>query len=142
MTLMPASRKARAITFAPRSCPSRPGLPPRTRIFFSLVLARSDMATAYQTKTLYSGTNSLFKIVAWSGLVKVVFLQPDYSVVVIGKLLVLSKHRSIVVGSHGNDDIAVAVSANEQCHVRVRISGPQFHPDQFFSHASLNLEFN
>ena len=29
---MPASRKARAITFAPRSCPSNPGLATRTRI--------------------------------------------------------------------------------------------------------------
>src|SRR5580700_3138863 len=32
---MPASRKARAITFAPRSCPSRPGFAINTRIFFS-----------------------------------------------------------------------------------------------------------
>src|SRR5213082_3401344 len=29
---MPASRRARAITFAPRSCPSRPGLATNTRI--------------------------------------------------------------------------------------------------------------
>src|SRR5579862_3351164 len=32
---MPASRSARAITFAPRSCPSRPGLAIKTLIFFS-----------------------------------------------------------------------------------------------------------
>src|SRR6266542_869134 len=32
MTSMPASRSARAMTFAPRSCPSRPGLAMRTRI--------------------------------------------------------------------------------------------------------------
>src|SRR5258707_735810 len=39
---MPASRSARAITLAPRSCPSRPGLAITTRIFwdiFSLQLA-------------------------------------------------------------------------------------------------------
>src|SRR5450755_3538626 len=33
MTSMPASRSARAIIFAPRSWPSRPGLAIRTRIF-------------------------------------------------------------------------------------------------------------
>src|SRR5919197_171722 len=33
MTSMPASRSARAITLAPRSCPSRPGLAMTTRIF-------------------------------------------------------------------------------------------------------------
>src|ERR1700733_14954443 len=32
---MPASRRARAITLAPRSCPSRPGFATRTRIFIS-----------------------------------------------------------------------------------------------------------
>src|SRR2546428_5920700 len=32
MTSMPASRSARAITLAPRSCPSRPGLATNTRI--------------------------------------------------------------------------------------------------------------
>src|SRR5207245_1193184 len=32
MTSMPASRSARAITLAPRSCPSRPGLATSTRI--------------------------------------------------------------------------------------------------------------
>src|SRR6478672_11210396 len=30
---MPASRRARAMIFAPRSCPSRPGLATTTRIF-------------------------------------------------------------------------------------------------------------
>src|SRR5215472_6925299 len=42
---MPASRRARAITFAPRSWPSRPGLAIKTRIFFSgmgLALALGD----------------------------------------------------------------------------------------------------
>src|SRR5579872_862833 len=32
MTSMPASRSARAMTLAPRSCPSRPGLATSTRI--------------------------------------------------------------------------------------------------------------
>src|SRR3989304_3078922 len=36
MTSMPASRSARAITFAPRSWPSRPGFAIRTRIFFAM----------------------------------------------------------------------------------------------------------
>src|SRR5918911_4286859 len=35
MTSMPASRSARAMIFAPRSCPSSPGLATTTRIFFS-----------------------------------------------------------------------------------------------------------
>src|SRR5580704_4609383 len=35
MTSMPASRRARAMTFAPRSCPSRPGFATSTRIFCS-----------------------------------------------------------------------------------------------------------
>src|SRR5580698_5034072 len=37
MTSIPASRRARAITFAPRSCPSSPGLATNTRIFFSAI---------------------------------------------------------------------------------------------------------
>src|SRR5688500_2620496 len=36
MTSIPASRSARAMIFAPRSCPSRPGLATTTRIFFVL----------------------------------------------------------------------------------------------------------
>src|SRR4051794_37044808 len=37
---MPASRSARAMIFAPRSCPSRPGLATTTRIFRACVLMR------------------------------------------------------------------------------------------------------
>src|SRR5690348_3540702 len=36
MTSMPASRSARAMILAPRSCPSSPGLATTTRIFFSV----------------------------------------------------------------------------------------------------------
>src|SRR4051794_8019732 len=39
MTSMPASRRARAMIFAPRSCPSRPGLATTTRIFLVLEAA-------------------------------------------------------------------------------------------------------
>src|SRR5947199_3535848 len=35
MTSIPASRRARAMIFAPRSCPSRPGFATSTRIFLS-----------------------------------------------------------------------------------------------------------
>src|SRR5918996_5139588 len=35
MTSIPASRRARAMIFAPRSCPSRPGLAITTRIFLA-----------------------------------------------------------------------------------------------------------
>src|ERR1041384_4475279 len=35
MTSIPASRRARAMTLAPRSCPSRPGLATSTRILCS-----------------------------------------------------------------------------------------------------------
>src|SRR3954469_24515132 len=38
MTSMPASRRARAMIFAPRSWPSRPGLATTTRIFRAVVL--------------------------------------------------------------------------------------------------------
>src|SRR5918997_4628631 len=38
MTSIPASRSARAMTLAPRSWPSSPGLATRTRIFLSLML--------------------------------------------------------------------------------------------------------
>src|SRR6266852_4424906 len=37
MTSMPASRNARAMTLAPRSCPSRPGFATSTRIFRSAI---------------------------------------------------------------------------------------------------------
>src|SRR4051794_20859222 len=43
MTSIPASRRARAMIFAPRSCPSRPGLATTTRIFFFVAV---DMAGA------------------------------------------------------------------------------------------------
>jgi hypothetical protein len=36
---MPASRNARAMIFAPRSCPSRPGLATTTRIFWVVLEA-------------------------------------------------------------------------------------------------------
>src|SRR5215213_4968017 len=39
MTSMPASRSARAMIFAPRSCPSRPGLATTTRIFWVVLEA-------------------------------------------------------------------------------------------------------
>src|ERR671914_484727 len=40
MTSMPASRSARAMIFAPRSCPSSPGLATTTRIFRSAIERR------------------------------------------------------------------------------------------------------
>src|SRR5580658_6439714 len=36
MTSIPASRSARAMILAPRSCPSKPGFATTTRIFFSV----------------------------------------------------------------------------------------------------------
>src|SRR5262245_54227945 len=44
MTSIPASRSARAMIFAPRSCPSRPGLATTTRIF--LVEVEADIAAS------------------------------------------------------------------------------------------------
>src|SRR5438093_13772815 len=44
MTSMPASRRARAMIFAPRSCPSRPGLATTTRIL-RVVSAFSEAAS-------------------------------------------------------------------------------------------------
>src|SRR5690242_19698038 len=43
MTSIPASRKARAITFAPRSCPSRPGLATSTRILDSIFSLETEV---------------------------------------------------------------------------------------------------
>src|SRR4051794_22034339 len=45
MTSMPASRSARAMILAPRSCPSRPGLATTTRIFFVEVEAADIRAS-------------------------------------------------------------------------------------------------
>src|SRR5579862_7126108 len=47
---MPASRNARAITFAPRSCPSSPGFAISTRIFFSAI-------SGFSAQHLYSCSN-------------------------------------------------------------------------------------
>src|SRR5215207_7597308 len=44
MTSMPASRSARAMIFAPRSCPSRPGLATTTRIFLFVAVDMSGCA--------------------------------------------------------------------------------------------------
>src|SRR6266576_479582 len=44
MTSMPASRRARAMIFAPRSCPSRPGLATTTRIFLFVAVDMSGCA--------------------------------------------------------------------------------------------------
>src|SRR6478735_1786907 len=41
MTSMPASRSARAMIFAPRSCPSKPGLATTTRIFLFVAVGMS-----------------------------------------------------------------------------------------------------
>src|SRR6266516_6151933 len=54
MTSMPASRSARAMIFAPRSCPSSPGFATTTRIFAatacSLRLVRVDFLGAVRRK--------------------------------------------------------------------------------------------
>src|SRR3954465_12457970 len=46
MTSMPASRKARAMIFAPRSCPSRPGLATTTLIFPGMARSLEDRRLA------------------------------------------------------------------------------------------------
>src|SRR5205807_1878359 len=59
MTSMPASRRARAMTFAPRSWPSRPGLATRTLIFLSLIFRKSILTSdaRQQTATFQEGTH-------------------------------------------------------------------------------------
>src|SRR5262249_15416119 len=42
MTSMPASRSARAMIFAPRSCPSRPGFATTTRMFPAIAREATD----------------------------------------------------------------------------------------------------
>src|SRR5688572_23325673 len=46
MTSMPASRSARAMIFAPRSCPSRPGLATTTRILRAMPETLDDERVA------------------------------------------------------------------------------------------------
>src|SRR5205807_556442 len=52
MTSMPASRSARAITLAPRSCPSRPGLATSTRIGFVITFIPGQMAGSDRARFL------------------------------------------------------------------------------------------
>src|SRR5579859_8284923 len=64
MTSMPASRKARAMTFAPRSCPSSPGLATRTRIFLftSEVMREPEIITARPpTSRPHPGFSKLYR---------------------------------------------------------------------------------
>ena len=67
MTSMPASRSARAITLAPRSCPSSPGLAMTTLIFwlmflrhFACILFKSSFTDTFGTyvTSLNTGTSS------------------------------------------------------------------------------------
>src|ERR671939_114295 len=53
MTSMPASRSARAMIFAPRSCPSRPGFATTTRIFLVLVPASTGRASLLRDEHLH-----------------------------------------------------------------------------------------
>src|SRR3954463_8902160 len=53
MTSMPASRRARAMILAPRSCPSKPGLATTTRI-----LPRDAACTAGRDATRHAGAGS------------------------------------------------------------------------------------
>src|SRR5207237_2226858 len=48
MTSMPASRRARAMIFAPRSCPSRPGFATTTRILRAVEVAGIALCAADQ----------------------------------------------------------------------------------------------
>src|SRR5262245_49014530 len=59
MTSIPASRSAEAITLAPRSCPSRPGFPTRTRIFLTVIFApRLASATGLRVARLRLASGS------------------------------------------------------------------------------------
>src|ERR1700675_1816924 len=64
MTSMPASRSALAITLAPRSWPSRPGLATKTRIFFSLIspvlLQRTEWPIASNVGPQFSIAEKIF----------------------------------------------------------------------------------
>src|SRR6266568_2323974 len=58
MTSIPASRRARAITLAPRSWPSRPGLATRTRIFRSAGISKLRFSICESANTIKSTRNS------------------------------------------------------------------------------------
>src|SRR5881227_2180830 len=64
MTSIPASRSARAMILAPRSCPSRPGLATTTRIL------RSEAITSIIRRTVGSllGCSLVAMLLAGSGL--------------------------------------------------------------------------
>src|SRR5256885_10779192 len=80
MTSMPASRSARAITFAPRSWPSRPGFATNTRIFCSGVVVIyqpivfvSRLLHKYQHAILRYGSQRLAIFSICSGVGSVIF---------------------------------------------------------------------
>lgn len=63
---MPASRNARAITFAPRSCPSNPGFAISTRIFFSAILfCRAALPSVDSFASVCARTRILHPIALW-----------------------------------------------------------------------------
>ena len=55
MTSMPASRSARAMIFAPRSCPSSPGFATTTRILRSAMSAESTTGACTLSVIAMSG---------------------------------------------------------------------------------------
>src|SRR5690242_6659651 len=67
MTSMPASRSARAMTFAPRSWPSRPGLAMSTRIFFSGIPQRPSEAFSSVCEILSASRDGGFFVGAEDG---------------------------------------------------------------------------
>src|SRR5579864_951033 len=61
MTSMPASRNARAITLAPRSWPSSPGLATSTRIFRSEAIWKDSIKRRRGDQVLYCAYESIPK---------------------------------------------------------------------------------
>src|SRR5215831_3363279 len=74
MTSMPASRSARAMTFAPRSWPSRPGLAMSTRIFFSGIPQRPLPAFSSVLEILSASRDGGFFVGAEDGSHRVAYL--------------------------------------------------------------------
>src|SRR5262245_39955302 len=63
MTSMPASRRARAITLAPRLCPSSPGLATSTRIFFSAFMRPTKDTTKHSRYYGHTRSNQAVTLV-------------------------------------------------------------------------------
>src|SRR5487761_2678225 len=81
MTSIPASRSARAIIFAPRSCPSRPGLATSTRILRSSAICLFRGSACTRSVRLCSPFHGIYSVIAWPAVAPARRAQPPLPIV-------------------------------------------------------------